>query len=251
MRPVFVPSKNRSTSIKTPTVFKNKDWPVIVVEPQDEEKYRKVGWSNLLVLPKNDGGIAFVRNWILNYAQEKKISHYWMLDDDITAFIVYEGSKGRRVEAEKALETAEKILLQIPKLAQGALEYNQFAWSTKNEASAIGYCDVAVLMCADRIGKIRYRSDMDLKEDRDFTLQLLAAGHYTGRASKIAFAAPKNGSNKGGLSDVYAQAGREATASERMIKAWPGICSHNLKPDGRPDVKINWKAALNYKSPKA
>jgi len=249
--PVFIPSKNRATAVKTAQQFDDQNYPTIVVEPQDEKAYRQMGWKNLLVLPKNDQGIAYVRNYILEYVITSRGSvNYWMMDDDISKFIKYIDTKGIKLTGEAATYEAEKHLNQVPNIAQGAMEYNQFAWSQRVECKAIGYCDVAVLMYPKKIGSIRYRSDMNLKEDRDFTIQLLAAGHYTARATKIAFAAPKNGSNKGGLSDFYAQEGREAAASERMVKAWPGICTFNRKSDGRPDVKINWKHALcdNHRS---
>mgnify|MGYP000889766874 CR=1 FL=1 len=52
-----------------------------------------------------------------------------------------------------------------------------------------------------------------------------------------------NGSNDGGLKEIfYDQSGREAECSRRMIEKWPGVCTANVKEDGRPDVKINWKA---------
>lgn len=243
--PVYIPSKGRGETLKTAHCFKHPHDPYIVIEPQDEHSYLVGGWKNLVILPENDQGIAYVRNWILCQAIKQGLSRYWMMDDDITKFFEYEGSKGRPIDGEVACGKAERELtFGMPNLGQGAMEYSQFSWSQKKQVVAPGYCDVAVLMFPARVAEIRYRPHMNLKEDRDFTLQVLNAGMLTGRAGKIAFAAPKNGSNAGGLSDLYAQAGREAEASSRMIEAWPGICEPNIKKDGRPDVKIHWKKAL-------
>lgn len=248
MTPVFIPSKGRATGLKTSAHFEDKSHVFVVVEPQDEAAYKEAGHTNLLVLPKDNQGIAYVRNWILENAIKERLKRYWMMDDDITQFSEYAGAKGTKITGDLACYKAEKILVWgVPKLGQGAMEYTQFAWSQKKEIVSPGYCDVAVLINPALVGNIRYRSEMNLKEDRDFTLQILASGVLTARSGKIAFAAPKNGSNAGGLADEYAKLGREAEASKRMIKAWPGVCSDNVKNDGRPDVKINWKAACNYK----
>lgn len=241
MTPIFIPSKGRP-SPKTAQCFEDKSNLIVVVEPQDQSLYKNV---QLAVLPKNDQGISYVRNWILDFARNMDLEKYWMLDDDISQFFEYEGQKGKKISGEQACQKAEEALTWgIPNLGQGAMEYNQFAWSQKKDVVAPGYCDVAVLMFPKKINAIRYRPELDLKEDRDFTLQILNAGMFTGRAAKIAFAAPKNGSNPGGLSGEYAKAGREREASERMIKTWPGICELNIKKDGRPDVKIHWRLAI-------
>lgn len=251
MSPVYIPSKNRADAVKTYKQFKNTDQVVIVIEPQDQAAYEKaLPKASLMILGKNDQGIVYVRNFILEHAIEFGYESVWMLDDDISQFVQYEGSKAIKITANEALAKAEQALKwQVPNIGQGAIEYSQFSWSQTKEIVAPGYCDVAVLLFPQKMGKagIRYRPEMNLKEDRDFTLQVLSKGMLTGRAAKIAFIAPKNGSNAGGLSHEYAVTGREAAASQRMIKAWPGICTSNVKKDGRPDVKINWKAA--YKDP--
>lgn len=252
---VFIPSKKRPETIRTPSGFTDANLPTIVIEPQEESAYRKAGWKNLLVLPKNDQGIVYVRNFILEHSIRDGFQSYWMLDDDISSFMYYTGSKAQKCSAEEALSLAEKTMSwNVPNLAQGALEYSQFAWSQKKPIVVAGYCDVAVLMFPKKIGTIRYRGFTNpdgspdfTKEDRDFTLQILSAGMLTARAAKVAFACPKNGSNEGGMHSLYAQQGREKACSERMVKTWPGICTMKVKKDGRPDVKIDWKRAAGLK----
>ena len=67
-----------------------------------------------------------------------------------------------------------------------------------------GYCDVCVAIHAARAKRCTFRDACDLKLDRDFTLQVLAAGYETLRITQYSFACPKNGSNAGGLAPVYA-----------------------------------------------
>jgi hypothetical protein len=82
---------------------------------------------------------------------------------------------------------------------------------------------------------------VNLKLDRDFTLQVLSLGYDTLRTFKYAFSCPKNGSNAGGLQGVYQTDGEELRNSQRMCELWGAqVCKLNIKSDGRPDVKINW-----------
>lgn len=240
--PIYVPSKGRP---KTSTCRLLRDSHVpysVVVEPQDFESYRaEQNHSWILTLPENDKGIAFVRNFIKDSATKEGLKWYWMLDDDITNTFLIDSGKAAKTPIGAVLLTAQKVFARSSLVAQGALEYQQFAWSAKKD-HAFGYCDVAVCINVKKTQNINYRKEMELKEDRDFTLQIFASGKLAMRATHCGFAAPKNGSNAGGLRDEYQKIGREADASKRMVEAWPGICILHKKSDGRPDVKINWKA---------
>ena len=236
--PIFVPSKCRPQSSTCRLLYEGGVSFQVVVEPQDAESYPPE-WPQV-VLPENDRGIAYVRQFIL---EANGAEHFWMLDDDITGFYGVMNRRCVRSEPGTVLTQAEGSLLAVPGLGQGAMEYQQFAWSAARPVKSTGYCDVAVLvdagLCQRR--RIRYRHEMTLKEDRDFTLQILASGATVARSCWTAFSAPANGSNAGGLADVYAQDGRELEACRRMAEAWPGICEPIVKPSGRRDLKIHWK----------
>lgn len=242
--PVYVPSKGRPDPSTCKLLQESKLEYRLVIEPQEFHAYYfpKITQHPFIhELPENSQGIAFVRNWIKAHAERVGFRWYWMLDDDLKATYLVRNGKTIKTPIGEVLLEAQKIFTRSSLVAQGALEYQQFAWSAKKD-HAVGYCDVAVCINVDKTCKISYRKEMELKEDRDFTLQVLASGMLTMRATHCAFAAPKNGSNKGGLKAEYDKKGREATASQRMVDAWPGICTLNKKSDGRPDVKINWKA---------
>jgi glycosyltransferase involved in cell wall biosynthesis len=212
------------------------------VEPQDAADYQQAypGASRVL-LERDNQGIGYARRAVLAHARATGLAWYWMLDDDITAF--YQVVKGRNVKVvpSAALAGAQALFADRPDVAQAALEYQQFAWSARRPLALNSYCDVAVCIHAGRTRPITYRSEVDMKEDRDFTLQVLAMGYRSARVCCYAFGAPKNGSNAGGLHDVYATDGREAQASRRMAELWPGVCRPVVKPDGRHDVAIDWK----------
>ena len=234
--PIFIPSKSRPDSSTARLLTEAGLSFTVVVEPQDEKKYAQ--WERV-VLDRNDQGIAYVRSWIKKNAGS---SWYWMIDDDVSAFYETTNGRNKRVDAKSAIRGAESFFVQDKSVAQASLEYQQFAWSSTKPVKYGGYCDVAVCIHAGRTAFCSYRSEVALKEDRDFTLQVLASGYKTARVCAFSFAAPKNGSNQGGLQAEYATNGREAAASVRMCQLWPGICSPFTKPDGRRDVKINWRA---------
>lgn len=235
---VYVPSKGRPSGSTAKLLAESGINFLVVVEPQEYDAYKAVVGKRLLTLPASNQGIAYVRNWIL---QHHDSGWYWMLDDDITAFFKTTNGKNTKVSAREALEGAGGFFIEDASIGQAALEYQQFAWSATRAVKHNGYCDVAVCINKDRVKMLRYRPEVNLKEDRDFTLQVLSSGMRTARVCRYSFAAPKNGSNAGGLSGEYSQTGKELAASRLMCRLWPGICTPITKRDGRQDVKINWR----------
>lgn len=243
--PIFVPSKGRPDSSTLRLLKEEGIHAVAVIEPQEQESYYGKGYTTL-TLPKDDQGLAYSRQIILEHAYENLAglhSWYWMLDDDIKAVYRRDATKKRcdKTTFKELFKHLNPIILKCQH-TQVALEYQQLAWATKAEGKRNGYCDVMTAISARRAFDVAaYRPDMVLKEDRDFTLQIITSGQTTFRYQGWAFAAPKNGSNDGGLHDLYAKQGREEQAVDRMVKAWPGVVSKQTKPDGRIDCKINWK----------
>lgn len=242
--PIFVPSKGRANASKTiEKLWEDGANYRVVVEPQEHFYYKEAyPAADFIMLPQQGQGIGYVRQYILDYARREGLSHYWMLDDDISGMFEVKEKKCIRSSFQSVLAQAEKQFTARKDIGQGALEYQQFAWSAGFPFKFNSYCDVAVFINVGLTKKINYRSFMDLKEDRDFTLQILHSGLRTMRTCWLAFGAPKNGSNAGGLQDVYKQSGREMEAVKRMVAEWPKYCSPQIKPDGRYDCKINWKA---------
>ncbi len=238
--PIFIPSKGRAGNAKCVAKLQEEGVPFfLVVEPQDGIKYLTAyPKATMLYLEKDNGGIAYVRNFILNYVREKGFKWYWQLDDDINMMGFVKEKKVMKAPFGFVLNQAADLLSYVPDLAVGALEYQQFAWSATKPYAMNSYCDTCVFVNVERTKSFQYRPDV--KEDRDFVLQALSMGLQSARTSRFCFGSPKNGSNEGGLHDEY-KAGLERTWSENMVKLWPGVCSLHTKKDGRPDVKVNWK----------
>lgn len=258
--PIVCLSKGRASAKLAKTLVVFSEAPIdlrarflCVVEPQDYEAYKaEFPKIDFWVLPQNDPGLPFVRQWVLANAQRASLP-FWMIDDDISRFGFSNGKKVLPCSAAEAFTQADREIAEAQQalgntrvLGQAAMEYQQFSWSATKSLAWRSYCDVCVWINAPKLDpRTAYRAHM-AKEDRDFTIQVLASGQEVARLRKIAFTCPKNGSNEGGLKPLYDSKVWESGGVDIMQKAWPGVVSRQVKPDGRVDAKIDWKRAFNY-----
>lgn len=238
--PIYILSKGRADSCNTAKLLDHAGVPyTVVVEPQETADYADViDPEKLLSLPDNNQGIAYVRNFIL---KQNRGRWFWMLDDDISGFYVRGNKRVDRIDAQTALSESQRIIQSLKGVVQGGLEYQQLAWSTTKQYALNSYCDVCVLINGGAVGFTKYRDEIALKVDRDFTLQLLSSGKRTARVQIYAFAAPENGSNAGGLQATYQTGIREREAVNQLAAMYPGIVKPVIKKNGRYDAKINWR----------
>jgi len=105
LSPIYVPSKGRATTSKTiPQLPEEEEWSV-VLEPQDVERYA-LPEKRVIVLPENDRGLAYARQFILAHARSKKLGWFWMLDDDISGFYRVVHGRNQRISLFEALSSA-------------------------------------------------------------------------------------------------------------------------------------------------
>lgn len=242
--PIYICSKARAGNAPLlPLLIGENIKAVLVVEPIDFEIYSaSFPQLQILALPENGRGLPFSRQFALEHSRRLKNEWFWMLDDDIKQFYKVENRRCVPVPARVALSEVQELAQKVPNCAQAALEYHQFAWSSTKDFVLNSYADVAVLFNLEKTRLANFRTDIKLKGDREFTLQLLSLGFRVIRSQQFAFAAPKNGSNKGGLHDIYAESGEEEKASRRVAALYgEQIANFFIKPNGRPDVKINWR----------
>lgn len=240
--PVRIPSKGRPDG-RTMQLLRECGIPYVVyVEPSELEAYNDAG-HDIRVLNRNNKGLAYSRQFIYDdqyraHAVDGGPVWYWTLDDDLTAFYTVDPFVKKCIPCDirEALTQAQTYLKQAggDNLAQGAIEYRQFAWSQSRPYKYNSYCNAAVAINVYRTSHVKYRPD--LKEDIDFTLQCLSTGYNVCRVTHVAFSTPSLGTNAGGLD--YSE---EQIWSDKMARLWPGIAIPFTRKDGRPDVKINWR----------
>lgn len=237
---IYVPSKNRidnCTTIQNAEGIKLN----IVVEPQEYEAYSsKFPEHNIIKLPENNKGITYVRNFIKEYTEELGLDYYWQLDDDITSVYYREGTKLFKTTYADLLKAANQF--KENKIALGGLEYRQFAWSANKPLVMNSFCDSCVYVDNTLTKGMRYNAYVEGKEDRDFAIQVIKKGLKTARTTLYGFSVPTNGSNEGGLKEIFYDLGKEEICADRMVEVWgENICQKIVKDSGRIDVKINWK----------
>lgn len=240
---IFITSKGRYDKCKTADLFIGNKDAHLVVEPQELQQYlEKYPNFNYLVLDQNDQGLVYARNYIKLYAQQNKLSNYWLLDDDISSFYRREGTKLIKEEATTVLKNSMQML-QENNIALGGLEYRQFAWSANKDIIFDTFCDCAVFLDLDKMQGIYYNPELKLKIDRDMCIKTIHNNQRTARITKYAFSTPPNGSNKGGLKEIaYDKQDLEKDMCLKMVEIWgSNICKHIVKKDGRHDIKIYWK----------
>jgi glycosyltransferase involved in cell wall biosynthesis len=236
----FIPSKGRPKT-KTYQLFKDVGIEVIhFVEPNELCNYIV---PNKVSILKDNQGIGYVRNFMLNYAKSK--GHEWVIicDDDVTGFGIFNG-KTIKKDASIWFNILEKAK-QLPFELIG-INYTQHAWHEKTSYSINKkFAEVCVLVNVSKINW-QYRSEFNTKEDRDFALQTIKNGNGILRFNHYWFACPDIGTNIGGLQDSYKDKKDEDSAKKMCYEWHPFITLQNK--GNRIDMKTDIKGlAQHYK----
>ena len=236
----FIPTKGRLKT-KTYKIFEDVGIKVFhFIEPQEIEQYNV---PNKISILQNNKGIVYARNFMLNYAREKGFDWVLICDDDVTSFGVYNGKTVKK-DASIWFDILDKAK-QLPFELIG-INYTQHAWHEKTKYSVNKkFAEVCVLMNVSKI-KWNYRTEFNLKEDRDFALQTIKNGNGILRFNHFWFACPDVGTNAGGLQDQY-KAKKDEEAAKKMCYEWHPFVT--LKKKGnRIDMKTKIKEfALHHK----
>lgn len=241
---VCIPTKGRPGT-KTYKLFEGTGIPVYhFVEPQQTKEYASNKVPNIVDIGAQNKGIAFVRNFILDFAKANNVEWVLMCDDDVTRFDIYKNKKNYKLSVNEILPYLEKAML-LPFEMIG-FNYKQYIWVAKSTYSVnSNTVEQCVLLNAKKIWW-RYRPEFNLKEDRDFALQTIKNGNGILRFNTIGVQSPDIGTNEGGLFCEYKTKKDEASAIA-MVKEWHPFVELKRKA-GRVDIKMNIKElATHYK----
>lgn len=229
---VCIPTKGRPKT-QTYKIFEEAGYKVFhFIEPQEWNLYDVPNKVNII---KNNQGLAYVRNFIVDWAKENSHDWVWISDDDISGFGYYNG-KTVKTGAE-ILKKIEDKAFQLPFELVG-MNYCQYAWTEKQEYSINSkWVDCCVLL---NCSKIHWKFRGQIKVDRDFELQTIQNGHGALRFNKIWFNCPPVGTNKGGLHEIYA-AKKDHDGAKTMVFRW-APWAKLFDKNGRLDVKVDIKA---------
>lgn len=199
-------------------------------DPDDEQRYKNLHKdANIIVRAGNSA--AFNRNTLLNHVKSRVV----LLDDDITAFKMWDGNNKSKNGKYKALNGNELIK-----------EFEQcFLVAEKNNAQIFGFSANDNSMNAkarmQRWGK--YTPDVMIQgtvtgiltpkdvffderylmvEDYELSCRIIASGGHTLRRNDLVAIKPQNGTNEGGLHERYA-AGEQKLWINRLCRQWARI----------------------------
>ena len=242
---LFIPSKNRLNDEKTYNILKSIGLnPILVIEPQEENQAKQFNF-NYILLPENNKGITFARNFILNYARKNKYEYICILDDDIKQMgyiIKNENANNKLKQSRKPDNNAFIDALKefIKYKTCGTMQYTQFAWCQTKPIVYNRGIEVIWFLYMPLLKNVIIEEDTI--EDRDFSLDIILNHNIkTFRLNHYYFLVPTIGTNSGGI-ESNTRALKQKYWSEKMQKKWgKDIIDIIVKSNGYINIKINWK----------
>jgi hypothetical protein len=234
--PIFIPSKGRAERVLTAKMFSKFGTPFqIVVEPNEAPAYEaKWGRERVLVLPENNRGLVYSRNWIKQYSIERGDARHWQFDDDIRKMMRL--NRGHRVTcaADVAVAVAEDFSDRYENVA--LTSFNSFffvstsgPWGNRRPPFLLNSRCYTVFLVNNALPN-RWRNRYN--EDTDMSLQVLADGWCTILLNAFLIDTPTTMSAPGGqmvsATGSYQGDGRLRMARD-LERCWPGVVTTKRK----------------------
>jgi len=244
--PIYIPSKGRAGRSETARLFDSEGVPyLVVVEPQEVDAYaQRIDKSKLVVLPENDQGLVYSRNFCKQHSIDSGAERHWQFDDDIRLIGRMYKRYRLRIDAGIALAECENFVERYENVGLASLNHIGFLPPKMRIPPFYlnARCYTCFLMWNELPNTFRNRYN----EDTDMTLQVLAAGYCTILFNTFYMQTGSTNSGgkitvaTGGQADHYAGDGR-LRMSRAMEVQWPRIVKTTRK-FGRPQHKVhsNW-----------
>jgi hypothetical protein len=246
--PVYIPSKNRSHEPLTANCLSKGNVHFrFVVEPQEKQKYvGAFGRDHVLVLPENDRGLVYSRNWIKDHSISEGHERHWQFDDDIRWITRMHGTKKLKCAANLAISKIEEFVDRYENIALASMNSEFFVPSSgvlwRREGGYPPFylntrCYTVFLFNNALPNRWRFRYN----EDTDMSLQVLADGWCTILFNAFMIKTPETMTSKGGQTAIYVNDGR-LRMSRELERVWPGVVETKRKFN-RPQhhVKDKWQ----------
>jgi len=212
----------------------------------EANEYRNAGLEVEEIPDKVRGNIARVRNWMLEYSEKKKEKRVLMVDDDLVGLIWWEKNDRKDMDPEWAEEFIEngfnmaegfgaKLWGMNVTTDKGSYrEYTPFSMKSYISASFSGHL----------LPTIRYDERFSLKEDYDFTIQILQERRRILRFNMVYYNA-RHINTQGGCADYRLQ-DREKDQLKLLQEKWGSkIVKFDTKSDGTFDTNPIIKVPIN------
>lgn len=239
---IYIPTYKRADKIITHKLFKN----VVVVCPESQlEEYKKniggKGVSFIACPDEIEGNIARKRNWIRDNNENK---YFIMIDDDIKHFQYIEGRKQYKLEGERLYGVLENGFIMAEELGTVLWGFNLL-----QDPQAYRECTpfnlsrpvLGPLSCHIK-NELRYDESLSLKEDYDYSLQVLQKHHKILRMNKYSYVTDHLVGSGGCIS--YRTLKKEEEQNIMLRKKWGSkVISFNMKKSVNPQIKKMYDGA--------
>lgn len=222
--PIYVPSRGRSHIKMTVSILIKQRVPhYVVVEPQEADAYAAAfPESNVLVLPKRDQGVVFVRNWIWDHAVNSGAERHWQIDDNTNGFMRRYKSIRIPMDSGLALALMEKFVDRYQNIGLAGPNYEMFAPSSLKLKPFVTNVHVYSCTLINHSLPFRFRLP-NANEDTDLCLQTLSSNWATVLFNAFLLRKARTMTISGGQTDTqYVDDGRWFMASSLASK-WPGV----------------------------
>jgi len=217
--PIYIPSRKRAASITTSKLFKESQIPFkVVIEPQDEQDYLKYFTADeLLVMDKNDQGIAYVRNFIKQDSIRNGDSFHWQFDDNIRNFALRVNDKNTKCSAIAAINQIEGVVTKYSNIGGAGMMHQAFAFAQKKDIVVNRQIYTAMLL--NNATKAQFRNG--IVEDTDYNMQMLTDNYCTLLFAKVVMNKETTMKMTGGNTEISHGGNGRFLRSQALIEAWP------------------------------
>jgi hypothetical protein len=231
--PAYVLSKGRSDIEGVADLFIEAGVPFrIVVEPQDEKPYgARFGKDRLVVMPKNNGGVTYVRNYAKDHATEEGFDFHWQFDDNIKRFFLRDNGKAHKVDPGWAIRVVEGVVDGYTNIGGANFANSGFVFGYDNREPITLNSQVYCAMLLSNNVRSRFR---ECHEDTDYSMQLLTEGLVTLSVKRICMEKPASATMKGGNYETAYKGNGRIERMEKLLEYWPGKFRIGYHKDGKP-----------------
>lgn len=195
--PIYVPSKNRPKRVTLKLLDDMKVNYYLVIEPQDYDMYVESldsEYMTILVLPENDRGIAYVRNFCKQHSIENSHKWHWQLDDNILDFLIRKDDKNVKYDGRSLLSASEHLAHKFDNVGILGLCHRAFAFTKTNNIDI----NLQIYSCALIKNSLDINYRYGVVEDTDYSLQVLSKNECTLLLNRFIIDKQTTSTNSGG-----------------------------------------------------
>lgn len=237
VHPILVLSKGRPSCITSKTLSKYGIKHYVCVEPQEVEIYRahlNNIYATVLDIGASDQGIAYVLNWMFNYAKNTlRSSHHWRMDDDIKRFMIRdtESQSNKECDPRDVIWEIEEYVNRHKNIATACPIYTTWAFSASKPMSFNKTC-ATVILTDHRVNAVQRKG---VFEDVDFNAQCVSMTTpdnepwCTVSFNRLLIDTIPTGKQSGGCTEIEFGGDMRIQKAKQLMAYWPNQFSYSTK----------------------